>query len=208
MLKRCQPCWCSLKGAGPWKCLYIGTNQSWFAMISQWVNNSRNLKELRSCCLTSGYGRMGRKGGITLRNFPWWCEHTYQVKWTSGRLAGSADRHDHSRNSSVGGFHSLQAVYAVLTKGVGCWPHGSAWAYETFLLSHDPVWTNVKSLPQHLDIRCAQSYGRQHGTIIRSRRVFQKELIYLAWEIGDGNKCLWLGMLQTEFPNIFQALCI
>jgi hypothetical protein len=100
-VKRCQPCWCSLEGAGPGKCLYIGTNQSWFAMISEWVNNSGNLKELRSCCLASGYGRMGSKGWITLRNVPWWCGHMYQIRWTSWRLAGSAGPHDHSQHSSV-----------------------------------------------------------------------------------------------------------
>jgi hypothetical protein len=171
-------------------------------VIAQWVNNSGNLKELRSWCLASGYGRMGSKGEITLRNVPWWCGHTYQVRRTSGRLSGSAGPHDH-QHSSVGGFHSLHVVYAVLTKGVGGWPHGSAWAYETLLLPHNPVWTRVKSLPQHLNIRCAQTYSRQHGTIIRSRRVFQEQLIFLVWEAGDGNKCLWLGMLQTEFPNIF-----
>jgi hypothetical protein len=35
-------------GLGPWKCLYIGNKLSWFAVIAQWVNNSGNLKELRS----------------------------------------------------------------------------------------------------------------------------------------------------------------
>jgi hypothetical protein len=106
--------------------VHIHWNQPiWFPMTAHWVN-SGNLKELRSCCLASGYGRMGRKEGITLRNVPWWCGYTYQVIWTSGRLAGSAGPHEHSHHSSVRGFHSLHAVYAVLTKGVGGWPPGSA----------------------------------------------------------------------------------